>query len=240
MARLARVVLPGHPVHIIQRGNNRQAVFFAEEDYQKYLDTLREAAGDSGCAIHAYVLMTNHIHLLVTPEHENSLSIMMQSIGRCYVRYINSTYQRSGSLWEGRYKSSLIDSDNYLLTCSRYIELNPVRAGMVASSEDCAWSSYRRNALGYENPIIKPHPLYLKLGSSRSSRQEAYRALFSVHLDNDMLKQIRESTQKCTVMGNHRFQEEIEKMLKRRVRKYKHGGDRRSQGFRRVSSGLAP
>jgi REP-associated tyrosine transposase len=172
MARLARIVLPGHSVHIIQRGNNRQAVFFAEEDYHNYLRTLGEAAAEGGCAIHAYALMTNHIHLLTTPAHENSLSLMMQSLGGRYVRYINRIYQRSGSLWEGRFKSSLIDSDRYLLICSRYIELNPVRAGMVDTPQDYPWSSYHRNALGHDDAIITPHFLYKQPSDSKTTNNK--------------------------------------------------------------------
>ena len=132
MARLPRFVLPGHPQHVIQRGNNRQIIFCAESDYQFYLEKLLDAANEHACDIHAYVLMTNHVHLLVTPHEENSISKMMQSLGRYYVQYFNYMYKRTGTLWEGRYKASLIDSDRYLFSCMRYIELNPVRAkGMV-------------------------------------------------------------------------------------------------------------
>ena len=125
MARMPRIIVPGQALHIIQRGNNRQAVFFADEDYQKYLEVLAENSVGTGCQLHAYVLMTNYIHLLLTPESEESVSHKMQGIGRKYVRYVNKMYRRSGTLWEGRFKSALIDTDRYLLTCSRYIELNP-------------------------------------------------------------------------------------------------------------------
>ena len=148
MARLQRIVVPGQALHIVQRGNNRQAVFFAEEDYLFYLDSLGRAAENTGCQIHAYVLMSNHVHLLVTPQSEEGPSRLMQSVGRSYVRYVNAAYRRSGTLWEGRFKSALIDSERYLLVCSRYIELNPVRARMVERPDDYRWSSYRANALG--------------------------------------------------------------------------------------------
>ena len=131
MARLPRIVIPGQALHLIQRGNNRQATFYADKDYRFYLECLQDASAHHGCAIHAYVLMTNHVHLLLTPRAERAASLLMQSVGRRYVRYVNHAYQRSGTLWEGRFKSTLIDSERYLLTCSRYIELNPVRAGMV-------------------------------------------------------------------------------------------------------------
>jgi putative transposase len=134
MARLPRYVLPGQPQHVIQRGNNRGVTFFADEDYSFYLDRLKEACTKHGCAVHAYVLMTNHVHLLLTPDTSSSIAKVMQSVGRRYVQHINYTYRRTGTLWEGRYKATLIDSEQYLLTCSRYIELNPVRAGIVDQS----------------------------------------------------------------------------------------------------------
>jgi putative transposase len=240
MARMPRIALPGYPLHVIQRGNNRGAVFHAEEDYCRYLDTLGQSAREHGGAVHAYVLMTNHVHLLVTPERETSLSLMMQAIGRRYVRYINSAYRRSGTLWEGRFKSAVIDSERYLLTCSRYIELNPVRAGMVAKPDEYRWSSYRANALGYHDDIITSHPLYRGLGPNGKTRQAAYRALFRSHVDEDALRLIRENTQQSTVVGDRRFQDEIRAMLKRRVIKHRHGGDRKSEQFKELSSDLTP
>ncbi len=146
MPRQQRYRLPGVPQHVIQRGNNRQVTFFDNMDYRKYLDCLETAGDKYDCAIHAYVLMTNHVHLLMTPSEPDSISKVMQSVGRQYVQYINWSYKRTGTLWEGRYKASPIESERYLLTCYRYIELNPVRAGMVASPADYAWSSYRHNA----------------------------------------------------------------------------------------------
>jgi len=240
MARLPRIVIPGYPLHVIQRGNDRRPVFFAEEDYRKYLETLRQVAEETGCHIHAYVLMTNHVHLLVTPSGQENLSLMMQSLGRQYVSYINRLYQRSGTLWEGRFKSALIDSEQYLLACSRYIELNPVRAGMVKGPGEYQWSSYRANGLGRKDNVISPHRLYQSLGSTTSQRQKRYRELFRVHLDADVLQLIREGTQQNTIIGNGRFQEEIQAMLKRRVMKYNHGSDRKRESFRQISSDLTP
>ncbi len=232
MARLPRIVIPGYPLHVIQRGNNRQAIFYAEEDHLKYLEILRLSAEATDCHIHAYVLMTNHVHLLVSPAGKESLSVMMQSLGRQYVSYINRFYRRSGTLWEGRFKSALVDSERYLLTCCRYIELNPVRAGMVNGPGEYRWSSYRANGLGHVDPNITPHPLYQKLGNTKTTRQEAYRGLFRSHIDAESLQLIRENTQQNTIIGDSRFQEEIQAMLKRRVMKQRHGGDRKSEQFR--------
>jgi putative transposase len=148
MARLSRFVLPGQPQHIIQRGNNRQNVFFAEDDYRFYLEKLADACRKYDCRLHSYVLMTNHVHLLITPMTETGIGKVMQSLGRSYVQYVNFRHRRTGTLWEGRYRATLLDSERYLLTCHRYIELNPVRAGMVADPAAYPWSSYRHNALG--------------------------------------------------------------------------------------------
>ncbi len=240
MARLPRNVVPGLPLHVIQRGNNRQAVFFAESDYRLYLESLRLAAERSGCAVHAYVMMTNHVHLLVTPATENSLARLMQSVGRRYVRYVNGVYQRTGTLWEGRFKSAVIESERYLLTCMRYIELNPVRAGMVEQPGEYRWSSYRRNALGQLDSVIDVHALYAALGHDPAACQSAYRSLFLGHTDSDDLLAIRGGTEAGTVIGNDRFRSEVESMLQRRVDKYPHGGDRRSGRFKRISSSLTP
>lgn len=240
MARLPRIVIPGSPMHVIQRGNNRQAIFFTENDYRKYLDVLAQASEEHECSIHAYVLMTNHIHLLVTPTTESSLPLMMQAIGRRYVQYINTTYQRTGTLWEGRYKSALIESEQYLLICSRYIELNPVRAGMVTAPGQYKWSSYRANALGKIDSNLTQHELYKSLGKCEESCLQAYKALFKSHLENDALDMIRVNTQKNTIIGNSCFQNEIKEMLKRRVSKYMHGGDRKSAEFTVISSNLTP
>ena len=148
MARHPRFALPGHPQHVIQRGNNRDIIFVADEDYQFYRDRLAEACRRFGCHLHAYVFMTNHTHLLMTPSTAAGISQVMQSLGRVYVQYFNYRYHRTGTLWEGRFKATLIDTDRYLMTCHRYIELNPVRAGLVQRPEEYGWSSFLRNALG--------------------------------------------------------------------------------------------
>ncbi|WP_372720524.1 transposase [Immundisolibacter sp.] len=232
MARWPRIVVPGQPLHIIQRGNNRQPCFFADDDYHFYLASLKDAADRFGCRIHAYVLMTNHVHLLLTPDSVKAPSLTLQSVGRHYVRYVNTVYQRSGTLWEGRYKSTLIDSERYLLTCSRYIELNPLRARMVEDPGAYRWSSYRFNADGFPDALVLLHPLYERLGDDPASRRAAYRALFSTPVDDRELDTIRDATQTGTVLGHDRFRGEIENALQRRLHRQPHGGDRKSERFR--------
>lgn len=232
MARLPRIVVPGQALHIIQRGNNRQPCFFADEDYRYYLDCLKDTTTRFGGRLHAYVLMTNHVHLLLTPEFTETPAMMLQSVGRRYVRYINQVYRRSGSLWEGRYKSTLIDSDRYLLTCSRYIELNPVRARMVDNPGDYRWSSFVGNADGKLDPCLAPHAVYMALGQTPATRCQVYRALFDRHIESRDLAVIREATETGTVLGNDRFKNHIEKILRRRVGRESHGGDRKSGAFR--------
>ena len=218
MARKPRFVLPGVPQHVIQRGNNREPCFYAEADYSRYLKDLQEAAEKNNAAIHAYVLMTNHVHLLVTPGSSFSIMHMMQDLGRKYVRYINHTYQRTGTLWEGRYKASLIDSEAYLLTCMRYIELNPVRANMVDHPSAYSWSSYRANANGEINRLIEPHPLYQSLGGTPNARQHAYRELYRSHLKTEQIHQIREAVNQEMVLGRDDFKDKIEQMIERQTK----------------------
>jgi putative transposase len=228
---MPRYCLPGQPQHVIQRGNNRNIIFAADDDYQFYRDCLQRACEKQGCAIHAYVLMTNHVHLLMTPERENAIGKVLQSVGRRYVQYFNHAYQRTGTLWEGRYKATLIDTEAYLLTCYRYIEINPVRAGMVASPGNYRWSSYACNVLGRSDCLVEPHELYHALGRNAEERRLAYRALFKEKLDEATLTDIREATNKAWVLGNERFKDEIEKALQRRTRPLARGGDRRSESF---------
>lgn len=226
MSRKPRFVIPGIPQHVIQRGNNREPCFFAESDYYCYLRELQEAAEKNHAAVHAYVLMTNHVHLLVTPGHPHSISHMMQDLGRKYVRYVNHNYCRTGTLWEGRYKASLVDSEAYLLTCMRYIELNPVRASMVEHPGEYRWSSYASNAQGRANTLLQPHPLYLALGDNTERRLHAYRELFRYTLDADTIHEIRESLNQELVLGREDFKDRITKMLKRQTRKGQPGRPR--------------
>ncbi|MGB5582112.1 MAG: transposase [Gammaproteobacteria bacterium] len=223
MPRKPRFYLPGIPVHIVQRGHSREPVFFENNDYVAYLDWLGEAAQRYGCAIHAYVLMTNHIHLLATPEKQNSISLMMQYIGRFYVPYINHTYGSSGTIWEGRYKASMIHDEEYLLSCMRYIELNPVRAAMVKTPGAYRWSSYRANGRGEANQRVQPHPLYLALGRTRKQRLEAYQALFKVPIYQKEMNNIRSAWQTGTPLGNDYFRKKIEAKLKCKVGQARRG-----------------
>jgi len=231
MARLKRVYLENVPQHIIHRGNNRQACFSCEADFIAYIGWLKEYANKYEVAIHAWVLMTNHVHLLCTPKKSDGISSMMQSIGRQYVRYFNYTYQRTGTLWEGRYKSCLVQSEEYLLHLYRYIELNPVRANMVNEPSEYSWSSYQINALGKESSLCSPHRLYLALGLDKKACEIAYRGLFKAHVDGKLLEDIRQSVNKGMALGNERFKEDIERLIARRVTVGKRG---RPQGWRKL------
>jgi putative transposase len=229
MARLGRYFLPDQPQHVIQRGNNRQAIFFAAADYQLYRQWLAEAAARYGCAVHAYVLMTNHVHLLVSPREPDSIPRTLQSLGRRYVRYVNATYRRSGTLWEGRYRAAPIDSESYFLVCCRYIELNPVRAGMVAHPRDYPWSSWRAHARGADDPLVADHRLYHALGRTAAERQSAYRQLFRAALDPEAVDALRAATNGGWALGGERFKRQIAKALGRRVAPLARGRRARSR-----------
>ena len=226
MPRQCRYFIPGIPQHVITRGVDRQAVFFHEEDYTLYLKALQDAAARNECLIHAYVLMTNHVHLLVTPGRERSLPLMMQAMGRNYVQRLNVRYGRTGTLWEGRYKASLVQDSSYLLTCQRYIELNPVRARMVAAPGEYPYSSYPFHAVGTDDAMITAHACYLDLAADPSARQQAYRKLFHNLIDEELLTRIRKNTNACGVIGDSRFKEQIEAMLGRTVPTGKRGRPR--------------
>jgi putative transposase len=217
MPRRARINLPGIPLHLIQRGNNRQACFFGEEDYGVYLDWLNAAAILAACRLHSYVLMTNHVHLLISSTSEDGAGRLMKALGQRYVQYVNRRYRRSGTLWEGRYRSCLVQDEVYLLACQRYIELNPVRARMVRHPADYRWSSYRANAQGEAAPLLQPHPLYLALGAEAGVRQAAYRELFRDRLDSVVIDAIRHATNGNYALGNAQFTEKIAAMVGRRV-----------------------
>ncbi len=219
MPRRARLSLPGIPWHIIQRGNNRSVCFYAEEDYFFYLHHLHELATRFGCSVHAYVLMTNHVHLLLTPETADGVALLMKNLGQRYVQYVNHVYRRSGTLWEGRFRSCLTQTEDYVLACYRYIELNPVRSAMVRHPRDYRWSSYAANAQGKNDKLIVAHEQYLRLGRTDVARREAYRALFNTHVDEPILKQIRQATNGNYALGNTRFQRQIEAALGRRAQR---------------------
>lgn len=217
MARLPRFFAEGEAQHVIQRGNNREPTFTSERDFAFYLDCLRRASTEHGLAVHAYVLMTNHVHLLTTPAHEDSLPKTLQSVGRRYVQYFNYTHRRSGTLWEGRYRATLVEAERYLLTCMRYIEMNPVRAAMVEHPADYPWSSYRANAQGDPNTLVTPHELYRRLDRSDEQRHSEYRQLFRAQIPKGDLDAIRQSTHKAWVLGNERFRAKMERLSGRRA-----------------------
>lgn len=223
MPRQCRYFIPNIPQHVITRGVDRQAVFFHKQDYGLYLKALQNAAATNECLVHAYVLMTNHVHLLVTPRRKTSLPLMMQSMGRNYVQRLNVRYGRTGTLWEGRYKASLVQSGHYLLACQRYIELNPVRARMVAAPGDYPYSSYAHHAAGVDDGLITEHACYLGLAADHSERHQAYRRLFHNMLDEELLATIRKRTNACGVIGSDPFKEQIEVMLGRAVPTGKRG-----------------
>lgn len=223
MPRKPRFNLPGIPQHIIQRGNNRAPCFFNEPDYWQYLDDLKVSAEKYQCVVHGYVLMTNHVHLLASPSETYSISQMMQALGRRYVYFINQKYGRTGTLWEGRYKSCLVDSEAYLLSCMRYIELNPVRAGMVEHPADYLWSSFKANAFGHANDLVHPHSVYLAIDQNDNERQRIYRELFRDELGKELIHNIRESLRHELVLGGSRFKDQIEQESQRQTRLGKAG-----------------
>ena len=210
MPRRPRIHLDGVALHIVQRGHNRDACFFDEPDYHAYLGWLGDALQRECCALHAYVLMTNHVHLLMTPEKASAIPRLVMDVGRRYVQYINRTYGRTGTLWDSRCKSSLVQAETYFLLCQRYIELNPVRASMVGDPADYRWSSYRANALGEANALLSPHPLWFALGQGDVQCQAAYRELFRTAQERAPIAELRMALNQSQPIGNARFYAEIE------------------------------
>lgn len=213
MPRHSRLVLPNVPLHLIQRGINKQDYFFTDDDYRFYLYWLAENAREHGCTVHAYVLMTNHVHLLISAATLESPAQLMKAQGQRYVQYVNRRYERCGTLWNGRFRSCLTQEERYLLACYRYIELNPVRAGMVRSPAQYPWSSYHSNALGKRDPVVEPHALYCALGDGAESRQRAYRSLCEQQLDTSLLKRIRSSANGNYSLGDRHFSAYVETEL---------------------------
>jgi putative transposase len=216
MPRLPRYVLPGHPQHITQRGVDRAPIFAAVQDYVAFRDYLRDACERHACQLHAYVLMTNHVHLLLSPSTRQGMEKVMQSVGVRYVRHFNETYRRTGPLWEGRYRATPIDSGRYLLSCYRYIELNPVRAGLVTHPALYEWSSHRANALGFPDPLVTAHSIFASLGPSVGQRCAAYRRICRASMEVSTLAAIRDATNKGWALGSEQFREQIEVLAGRR------------------------
>ena len=223
MARLPRLTVPGYPHHLIQRGNNRQPMFTDQADYKRLLEYLREAAQRYGVAIHAYVLMGNHFHLLVTPEDEHGLPGMMQTLGRRYVRVYNNLHGRTGTLWEGRYKATIIESERYLIACMAYIELNPVRAGMVSDPADYPWSSYAHQVGIRHDSLVTPHSLYWGLGNTPFSREAAYRGIAEAGLDGEQVNRLTQATLKGWALGGDEFVKDLQERVGRRITPQKAG-----------------
>lgn len=233
MARLPRFILPGYPQHVIQRGNNRQPILRDEDDYWFLWGKLRDAAQRFQCDVHSYVLMPNHFHLVLTPWQDEGIGKLMQYTGRYYVQHVNARYGRTGTLWDGRYRATLLDPADYLLPASRYVELNAVRAGLVTSAADYDWSSYAANATGDEDELVTPHDVYTQLGRSQQARRDAYREGFDKPLDDILVQRLRDATNKAWVLGDEDFCQEIEGKLNRRALPRPRGGDRRSEAYRR-------
>lgn len=215
MARLSRPVVANVPLHITQRGNNRLRCFFGDSDYLVYLDLLNRAAREADCRIHSYVLMTNHIHLLLSPDDERGPAFLMKFVGERYVQYVNRRHSRTGTLWEGRFRSCLVQSEQYLMVCQRYIELNPVRAQMVNDPSSYPWSSYRYHANGEESSLVTPHELYGRMGADPLLRQRAYRELCADALDDDAVSEVRRATKSNLALGSETFTEQMADLMGR-------------------------
>lgn len=233
MARLPRLSIGGYPHHVIQRGNDREAIFVDRDDYSRYLQALGEVTRALDVALHAYVLMPNHVHLLMTPADAKATGRAMQAIGRRYVRWFNDRHSRTGALFEGRYRSTLVEADRYLLACMRYIELNPVRAGIVQRPDDFPWSSYRHHSGLIVDGLVSDHPLYWALGNTPFERQANYKRLFQQELGSADVERIRQATHGGWVLGEANFLEELNRKSRRRPA-------RRPAGRPRISSDSVP
>ena len=219
MARLPRLTLAAHPHHVIQRGNNRQPICLDSADFQTLKDVLGACAQRFHVAVHAFVLLGNHFHLLATPPTDDALPKMMQALGRSYVRYFNDRHQRTGTLWEGRYKSTLIDADRYLLACMVYIDLNPVRTGVAGHAGDYLWSSYAHYAGVRPDKLLSPHPLVWNLGNTPFAREAAYAQLVQEGLTSVQLSELTEAALHGWALGGQQFLDTLQKQTPRRLRK---------------------
>lgn len=217
MARLPRLTVPGYAHHVIQRGNNRQAIFLDAVDRQAMLELLAEHALACQVAIHAYVLMGNHLHLLATPQTQQGLPLLMQAVGRSYVRRFNRRHQRTGTLWEGRYRASIVQTERYLLACMVYIDLNPVRAGLVAKPLQHPWSSHAHYLGVREDPLVTPHALYWALGNTPFARQAAYEQLVLAGLAPDERERLGQMAHTGWALGTPDFIAALQQKTDRRV-----------------------
>jgi putative transposase len=217
MARLPRLAVAGHVHHVLQRGNNKQVIFVDEEDYRFMLALLGEHATREKVGIHAYVLMPNHFHLLLTPQKGNGLSNMMQAVGRRYVQYFNKRHQRSGTLWEGRYRATLLQPELHLLTNTAFIDLNPVRAGLVARALDYPWSSHGHYVGHHVDKLVTPHPVHWSLGNTPFEREARYADLVGQGLGARQQAELVEAVQKGWPLGEAEFFEGLQKQTTRRL-----------------------
>ena len=238
MPRPPRIILEDVPLHHIQRGNDRRPVFVDDRDRILYRDQLREGCDRFGCSVHAYALMTNHVHQLLTPAAPDSVARLTQWMGCQYVRRFNRRHERTGTLWEGRFRASLVDSARYLIACLRYIDLNPVRAGLVTRPEHYPWSSYTRLAFGTDDDLVTEHQEYQRLGRTASARQLAYRALCEASLPPVELTAIRRSGQRGDPLGDDAFRAMVSARAGKKPLPQPHGGDRRSAHYRLASSSM--
>ncbi len=232
MARLPRIVIPNQPLHIMHRGNNRQDIFESEEDMVRIKEDIAVSLSKTKCQLHAYVIMSNHLHLLITPQDKSQLASFMQSMANRYARYFNAGRKRTGTIWEGRFKSCLVDSDNYLFALYKYIEMNPVKANLVAHAAEYKWSSYRHNALGQNDKLISEHALYSDLGSDVDQRCKAYKGIFNQPNSDNQESQISNATLRGEVYGSDAFHQEISASISRPTKLSLHGGDRKSEAYR--------
>lgn len=231
-------MLPGISVHAIQRGNNRSSCFSEDIDRQFFLFQLGRLLREEGCALHAYCLMTNHVHMLLTPERKESCANFFKRLGLLHTQYTNRKYGRTGTMWEGRFRSCLVQSGDYVLACYRYIELNPVRAGIVARPGEYAWSSYRANAEGAPDSRVTPQAEYLRLGQNERARRDGYRMLFGSHIEPALLDEIRATTNGGYALGNESFRREMARALGRRVSKGSPGRPQRDSTTGRAEQDL--
>jgi putative transposase len=223
MARLPRLTVPGYPHHLIQRGNNRQPIFAADGDYETLLSMLEENAPRLQVEVHAYVLMTNHFHLLATPAVQDGLPLLMQAVGRGYVRYFNQRQGRTGTLWEGRYRSTLIEADRHLLACMAYMDLNPVRAGIAPSPRDYPWSSHRHYVGLRNEKLVTPHPLYWSLGNTPFAREAAYAELVDAGVSDQQRQALTDSALRGWALGSPDYVADLQRRTERRVARRKPG-----------------
>ena len=232
MARPLRIEYEGACYHVMNRGNQRARVFHSKKHYTLFFEKLACCCEQFDVGVHSYCCMPNHFHLLITPHSENGLGKLMQYVGRYYVRYFNQRYGRTGTLWDGRYRATVVDPKGYSNACARYVEENPVRAGLVKDAAAYDWSSYGAHATGHDDALVRPHSDYLALGRSARARQDAWRGLFAKPMDPTLLERIRSATNKAWVLGDAEFCAEIEAHLNRRATPRARGGDRRSAAYR--------